>query len=336
MAAAQTIKVYILLAPVPLMLDFAGPVEVLRRANKIQDQIRFDVEYISVRNEMMSSAGIMLSGLSPLPDTLPDNSYLMVSGTTDDTIGTGSIPSAQDTQADKTQIINWLRRTFTNNQTLLTVCSGALLAARAGLFEGYRCTSHHDCIDELAAISPNIRVEENRLFTEDRGRSASAGVTSGTDMMLHIVGRILGVAAAADIAKHMVVYLRRTGNEPQLSPFLDGRSHLHPTIHRIQDMIASDPTDNWTVERLANSAYMSVRHFSRLFNKETGYSVPDYVNGLRIAIAENALRARKTNIESLVGDLGFSSSRHFRRAWQKHHDASPTEWRRQMLDAANG
>lgn len=336
MAATQTIKVYILLAPVPLMLDFAGPVEVLRRANKIQDQVYFDVEYIGVRNEIMSSAGIMLSGISPLPEKLPDNSYLMVSGTTENAIGTASIPSPQDIQKNKNEIIDWLRQTVTSDQTLLTVCSGALLAARAGLFEGYRCTSHHDCMEELASISPNIRIEENRLFTEDRGRYASAGVTSGTDMLLHIVGRILGVAAAADIAKHMVVYLRRTGNEPQLSPFLDGRSHLHPTIHRIQDMIASDPTDNWTVERLASNAFMSVRHFSRLFNKETGYSVPDYVNSLRIAIAENALRAQKTNIESLVGDLGFSSSRHFRRAWQKHHDTSPTEWRRQMLAAANG
>ncbi|MCZ4272331.1 GlxA family transcriptional regulator [Maritalea porphyrae] len=324
---AQHIKVHILLAPNPLMLDFAGPAEVLRRANKIQSEIIFDVQYIAPRDEMMTSAGLKVSGLSKLPNQLQPNCFLMVSGTTKDILGDLPSPSAAQRTADNEKIVEWLRATFTAKQTLLTICSGALLAARAGLFDGYRCTTHHDCLEELRSISPQIKIEENRLFTEDRNRFASAGITSGTDLMLHIVGKKLGIAAAAEIAKHMVVYARRNGDAPQLSPWLQGRSHLHPTIHRIQDLIAADPTKDWDVGSLAKHAHMSARHFSRLFNNQTGLSVPDYVNGLRIAIAENALRAEQINIEHLVGDLGFGSSRHFRRAWQKHHQLSPTQWR---------
>ncbi|WP_299347824.1 GlxA family transcriptional regulator [uncultured Maritalea sp.] len=324
---AQHIKVHILLAPNPLMLDFAGPAEVLRRANKIQSEIIFDVQYIAPRDEMLTSAGLKVSGLSKLPNQLQPNSFLMVSGTTKDILGDLPSPSAAQRAADNKTIIEWLGTAFTKEQTLLTICSGALLAARAGLFDGYRCTTHHDCLEELRSISPQIKIEENRLFTEDRNRFASAGITSGTDLMLHIVGKKLGIAAAAEIAKHMVVYARRNGDAPQLSPWLQGRSHLHPTIHRIQDLIAADPTKDWDVSSLAKQAHMSARHFSRLFNNQTGLSVPDYVNGLRIAIAENALRAEQINIEHLVGDLGFGSSRHFRRAWQKHHQLSPTQWR---------
>ena len=331
---AQHIKIYILLAPNPLMLDFAGPVEVLRRANKIQSDFVFDTEYIAPHAEMMTSAGLPVSGLGKLPENLPPKSHLMISGTTADILGSGDTPSRAQIEKDKQTIISWLRNTVTKDQTLLTICSGALLAAHAGLFDGYRCTTHHECLDELRGISPHIRIEENRLFTEDRNRFASAGITSGTDLMLHIVGKKLGLAAAADIAKHMVVYARRNGDAPQLSPFVQGRSHLHPTVHRIQDLIAADPTKDWDVQTLSREAHMSARHFSRLFNAQTGLSVPDYVNGLRIAIAENALRAQKVNIEHLVGDLGFGSSRHFRRAWQKHHQLSPTQWRDEQIGSA--
>ena len=327
MVATQHIKVYILLAPVPLMLDFAGPTEVLRCANRVQDEFHFDVEFIAPQTEMLTSIGLPLTGISLLPEKLLAGDILLVSGSTNDILGNANPPSCAKMAGDKLTIVDWLRTRVTQGQTLLTVCSGALLAARAGLLDGYRCTTHHDCLEELRSINPAIKVEENRLFTEDRGRYTSAGITSGTDLMLHVVGKKLGIGYAAAIAKHMVVYSRRSGTDPQLSPWLQGRSHLHPTIHRIQDLIAQEPTKDWDVQSLARQAHMSPRHFSRLFNQQTGLSVPDYVNGLRIAIAENALRAQNTQIEQLVGDLGFSSSRHFRRAWQKHHDLSPTQWR---------
>lgn len=332
MVVTQHIKVYILLAPVPLLLDFAGPAEVLRCANRVQDKIHFDVEFIAPHTEMLTSVGLPLRGISPLPKGLAPGDILLVSGSTNEILGDANLPTTNETANDKQLIVNWLRATFTERQMLLTVCSGAILAARAGLLDGYQCTTHHDCLEELRSISPRLKVEENRLFTQDRNRFTSAGITSGTDLMLHIVGQKLGIGFAAAIAKHMVIYARRSGNDPQLSPWLQGRSHLHPTVHRVQDLIAQDPTAIWDVKTLAREAHMSERHFSRLFNNETGLSVPDYVNGLRIAIAENALRAQNTQIERLVGDLGFGSSRHFRRAWQKHHQLSPTQWRQNQLD----
>jgi len=331
MGTTQRIKTYILLAPHPLMLDFAGPAEVLRRANVIQDKMQFDVEFIAPHTQMQTSVGLPLTGISLLPAKPQPNAILLVSGCTDKILGSTTQSPDPSHADDHKTIVDWLRNSFEENQTLLTVCSGALLAAKAGLLDGYRCTTHHECLEELRSISSKVKVEENRLFTEDRNRYSSAGITSGTDLMLHIMGKKLGIAAAAEIAKHMVVYARRNGSDPQISPWLQGRSHLHPTVHRIQDIIAQNPTADWDVKKLADQAHMSARHFSRLFNHETGLSVPDYVNGLRIAIAENALRARHTQIEQLVGDLGFGSSRHFRRAWQKHHELPPTQWRQSQL-----
>lgn len=328
----QRIPVFILLGPMPLMLDFAGPAEALRHANKVQNDVRFEVQFISPREELITSIGLPLANLAPLPETLPDNALLIISGNTGHVTGFGEMPDDTQLAKDENAIISWLKAQKLTSQTLMTICSGALMAARAGLFDGYKCTTHFDCLEELKSINGEIKIEENCLFTEDRNRYSSAGVTSGTDLILHLISKWVSISTAAHVAQHMVVYLRRSGNSPQLSPFLSGRSHVHPTIHRIQDLIAADPSKPWSVENLAEHAFMSARHFSRLFNAQTGYSVPDYVNGLRIAIAENLLQAKPIHIEQLVDKLGFQSARHFRRAWQKHHQLSPTEWRRSKID----
>lgn len=332
--APTRIKTYFVVGPTPLMLDIAGPCEVLRGANMAQNQWRYEVEFISAQPNAPSSMGLALSDLKPLPERIEEDAMVVISGNASAMPGFAAMPTEQQTKNANTQLEDWLRRTITPKHKVVTVCSGALNAARAGLFDDKRCTTHHKCLDELRDISPKLKVEENRLYIEDGNRYSSAGITSGIDLMLYIVGQQLGLAIAAQIAQHMVVFTRRDGNEPQLSPFLQGRSHLHPTIHRIQDQVTTDPALNWTVERLAAEAHMSARHFSRLFNQETGLSVPDYVNGLRIAMAEHRLKAQHISIEKLVDDLGYNSARQFHRAWKQRHNQSPRQWQRAQLASA--
>ena len=105
--------------------------------------------------------------------------------------------------------------------TVVSICAGAMLAARAGLLDGYACTTHYLDCEELARVAPAARVVDNRLFVEDRDRFTSAGVTAGIDLMLYMVSRKLGHAMAAAIARYLVVYLRRGGAEPEISPWLE-------------------------------------------------------------------------------------------------------------------
>src|SRR6187399_2217940 len=111
--------------------------------------------------------------------------------------------------------------------------------------------------------------------------------------MLHVIADRLGHACAMAVARYMVVYMRRGGADPQLSPWLEGRNHIHPVIHRIQDAIASDPSRLWSVAELADVAGASVRNLSRLFNAHTGMSVTDYVNRMRITLAGEILKSSK-------------------------------------------
>ncbi len=135
----------------------------------------------------------------------------------------------------------------------MTICSGALLAARAGLLDGYSCTTHHLTIGELERLAPAARVQENRLFVEDGERLTSAGITAGIDLMLHIVAGLADHATALAVARYLVVYLRRSGSDPQLSPWLEGRNHMNPscTAHRMPSPMIRWRTGLWSGWRIS-------------------------------------------------------------------------------------
>ncbi|SOC12996.1 GlxA family transcriptional regulator [Stappia indica] len=325
-ARVRTIPVFVVVPPRALLLDIAGPVEVLRKANMEQAQLCFDVAYVGPAADVTSSVGLAVTGIAPLPAALPDGAMVVVSGAADRPLG-----SETDTRKDdaplEAEIADWLRRAVRPGIRLVTICSGALLAARAGLLEGRECTTHHAAIEDLRRAAPTARVRDNRLFVEDGERLTSAGITAGIDLMLAIVAREAGHDVALAVARYLVVYLRRGGADPQLSPWLEGRNHIHPAIHRVQDAVAGDPARAWTVAALARLAATSPRNLSRLFNDHTGLSVTDFVNRMRIALAREMVLGSRLDMEEIAARAGFSSARQFRRAWNRLHPASPTSLR---------
>ncbi|MGB0671702.1 MAG: GlxA family transcriptional regulator [Rhodospirillales bacterium] len=329
--APRRLPVWMVVPPRSLLLDIAGPMEVLRKANLLQDQLAFDVHFVGPSPQAMTSIGLSVAGLLPLPDSLPANSLVVLSGATQDIMGAPPLDSAADDR-DRAAIVAWLARTFQPGHRLISICSGALLAARAGLLDGYACTTHHGCCAELAALAPKARVLENRLFVEDRDCLTSAGVTAGIDLMLHVVSGLLGPAIAMEIARYLVVYLRRAGGDAQLSPWLAARNHLHPGIHRAQDLLSADPAKPWSVERLAREAGVSPRHLSRLFNRHAGCSLPDYLNGLRVALARDLVSQTRLDMENIAERAGFASTRQFRRAWGRLYDQPPSQFRSDHRD----
>lgn len=318
----DVIPVFILVPPDTLLIDIAGPLEVLRYANQEQDRVRFAYRYISTKTRQQTSIGLALDGLEPLPDTLPDNALLIISGSL--TVDMAEIAR----QAELKMLKRWLSATVRADTKLATICSGALLAAAAGLMEGYQCTTHAECLEELRSLAPTARVLENRLYVEDGNRFSSAGISTGIDLMLHLVGRFASPQTALAAARKMVIYLRRSGQDPQMSPWLSGRNHIHPAIHRAQDAIMADPARDWSLPGLAGIAHLSERHLSRLFREHVGLSVVDYVNLMRVTLAQELLKQSRLDMESLAQRAGFASSRHMRRIFVQHHGVSPSVFRK--------
>jgi transcriptional regulator GlxA family with amidase domain len=325
-AATRVIPVFVVLPPRVLLLDVAGPIEVLRKADLEQADVRFDVCFVGPARKLGSSIGLAVTGIAALPTRLPDGAMLIVPGQADIPLGEAVTTAAQN-DAYEAIIVEWLRRVVRPGIRLVTICSGALLAGRAGLLDGFECTTHHGCTAELAQDAPAACVRENRLYVVDGERMTSAGITAGIDLMLHIVAREVGPGCALAVARFLVVYLRRAGGDPQLSPWLEGRNHMHPSIHRAQDAVAGNPAREWTVPTLAREAATSPRHLSRLFNEHTGMSVTDFVNRMRVALASELLAGSRLDMEAVAERSGFASARQLRRAWGRLHPSPPSHSR---------
>ncbi|WP_423067405.1 GlxA family transcriptional regulator [Devosia sp. CN2-171] len=323
--APRRIPVYCVLPARTLLLDVAGPMEALRGANLVQAEVAFDVRYVGPLPELTSSVGLRLTGIEPLPDAIEPDAMVIISGHSEYPLSAGNPIEPEEAGSD--EIVTWLRGIVRPGIRLVCICAGALLAARAGLLADRACTTHFsDCAD-LAAIDPSARVLENRLYVEDGERYTSAGITAGIDLMLHIIGQLTSPATAAAVARYLVVYVRRAGTDPQLSPWLEGRNHIHPAVHRVQDAITAEPARNWSLETLASIAIASPRHLSRLFNDHTGMSIPDYINRLRVALARQLVTETRLDMERVAERAGFASSRQLRRAWGRVSPIPPNATR---------
>ncbi len=320
--ARRHIDVTVIVPPRALLLDIAGPIEVLRRANIEQQDVQFDVRYASPARAVASSIGLTLSGIDALPDALADDAMIVVPGNADNVAFGADTPDAT-VERDEAAIVAWLARSVRASHTLVTICSGAMLAARAGLLDGHECTTHFSVCGQLASLAPRARVLENRLYVADGRRCSSAGVTAGTDLMLHLVATLCSPSVALAVARHLVVYLRRSGSDPQLSPWLEGRNHIHPAVHRAQDAIAADPSRAWTLAALARIASTSPRHLSRLFNEHAGMGLPEYINRLRVSLARELIGQTRLDMERVAERSGFASARQLRRAWRRSYATPP-------------
>ena len=316
------------------MLDIAGPAEVLRRANLEQDRVRFDVHYCGPSTSVLTSIGLTVSEIAPLPVSLPEGAMVVLAGDVDVVM----LPdqretSLSDDEADEVLLVEWLKAAIRPDHLLVCVCSGALFAARAGLLSSHDCTTHHTCCEELAQLAPDARVVENKLYVEDRNRLTSAGITAGIDLMLHLVV-VWSTFCAMKVARHLVVYLRRSGNDPQLSPWLTGRNHLHRAVHRVQDAIAAAPAKPWTLDALAEIAGASSRHLSRLFNENVGMNIPDFINHLRVVLAHEYLSHTQLDMENVAERVGFTSTRQLRRTWRRYYPMPPSHVRSHRSERA--
>jgi len=317
------IDVVMLVEPRSLLLDLAGPAEAFRLANQALQRrgepAAFRLRFVAAQPSCSSSVGLQLAGLEPLPDTLPPNAWLMLVGCRH--AQPGEAPPGSAELADQLRTQNWLHgrgQALLNRPEgrLLSICSGALLAARAGLLEGRRCTTHHELLDELRRQAPRSEVVDNRVFVIDGQVACSAGITAGIDLCLHLIAQHCGDAIGAAVAQTMVVYLRRSPQDPELSPLLAHRNHLHPALHRTQDAVCADPARDWSLERMAEVAHVTPRHLSRLFAAHTHTTPLAYLQAIRMERARRA-QARGASLQQAALEAGFSSDQQLRRTRRK-------------------
>jgi transcriptional regulator GlxA family with amidase domain len=186
----------------------------------------------------------------------------------------------------------------------------------------------------LRALAPRAQVIDNRVFVVDGPLASSAGITAGIDVALHLIAEECGEALAASVAEDMVVYLRRSPRDTELSPFQMHRRHLHPTVHRVQDAIVSEPERDWDMASLARVGQAAQRHVLRLFIDHAGISPLHYLRLIRLERARQSLEYGAT-VSRAAAVAGFGSDLQLRRAWSRQWGGSPRDAARAAGAGAN-
>jgi transcriptional regulator GlxA family with amidase domain len=312
-------QVLFALLPEVVLLDVAGAADAFRMAGQFAPG-SYELQFVGPEPSVRSAVGLQLHQLQPLPGSVPDGSIVVITGVSSRALDLNS-PAVK-------RLTEWLSKISANpTVTLMCVCSGSLLAAQAGLLRGRECTTHHEFVETLADLEPTATVHGNRIFVEDGSVFTSAGVTSGIDLALHIIGQQLGHKVAVAVARDLVVYMRRTTADPQLSAWVMHRNHIHPAVHKVQDAIARNPAADWTAEKLAAIACMSARNLARLFSEHADCSPLDYVQRLRVALAREMVMNSDLALERVAERSGFSSAHHLRRVWRRWERVPPAECR---------
>jgi len=325
-AAAQLIDVLFVIVPHSLLLDIAGPAEAFRLANLHRERRgqapRFRLRFAGPTAKPPTSVGLALADLEPLPERLTSPTWIVLAGQ----------PAANLSRVtpEVAAIARWLKglsESVLSDETphrVLAICSGALLAARAGLVSGRSCTTHHELLSALRALAPRATVIDNRVFVVDGPVASSAGITAGIDLALHVIAEECGEALAASVAEDMVVYIRRSPRDPELSPFLVHRRHLHAAVHRVQDAIVTRPERDWDMAALAAVAHATERHLLRLFTDHAGVSPLHYLRLIRLERARLSIECGAT-VTRAAEVAGFSSGLQLRRAWKSQYGGSPSD-----------
>jgi transcriptional regulator GlxA family with amidase domain len=326
-ARAHLIDVLFVILPHSLLLDIAGAAEAFRLANQHRGRSGlppcFRLRFAAPNEVQETSVGLAIAGLEPLPEELGPSTWVVVVGQPSEHVGlvTPAILTAA----------RWLNRHLgesllegTGGHRLVTICSGTLLAARAGLLGNRRCTTHHELLHTLRALAPRAKVLENRVFVVDGPLASSAGITAGIDVALHLIAEECGEALAASVAEDMVVYLRRSERDPEESPFRRHRGHLHTTVHRVQNAILNQPERDWNMAALALAGCTTERHLLRLFLEHARVSPLQYLQAIRLERARQALEYG-ASVTGAAEFAGFRSALQMRRAWGREWGGSPRD-----------
>ncbi len=301
------------------LLDVAGPAEVFKTAGRFGAD--YEIALLSPMGEDVTSNlgfGVAVDGpasTGPVADT-----FLVP--------GSDHIPRMPVPQA----LVDAARVPAARARRVASICTGAFILAAAGLLAGKRATTHWQVTRELASRCPTCRIEADAIYVRDGNIYTSAGVTAGIDLALALVEEDHGPDVTRDVARALVVYMKRSGGQSQFSAPLQGSPPRSPALQTVTDLVTADPLGDHSLAQLANHLNVSTRHLTRLFRDELSTTPGRYVEDIRFDIARAYLDQGHTATHA-AALAGFPSYESMRRVFAKRVSMSPAAYQRQFSTA---
>lgn len=318
-------------------LDVSGPAEVFAGVNTYLDAAGLDLTTGYDVTIASPDGGVVATESAVGIDSVP---FVEIAGTIDTLVIAGgfSVWRHRENSAFVDALVEFIDRTA----RLVTVCSGAALAAATGALDGHRVTTHWARADRLAAAHPNVEVDADPIFINSPAARpggpdiwSSAGVTAGIDLALAIVECDHSADIAQEVGRWLVMYLRRPGGQSQFAaPTWIRRAPIGP-IQAAQELVVADPGGDHRIAELARQVAMSERNFVRRFTEEVGLSPAKYVARIRIDAARHELERSDDTVAAIARRCGFGTAETLRRSIHRHLGVSPEAYRQRFSHHTN-
>ncbi|MCP1419776.1 transcriptional regulator GlxA family with amidase domain [Pseudomonas laurylsulfativorans] len=312
--------VAMVLFPDFLLLDMAGPMEVFSIANRY---LKPDDHYVlsTIGTEpgaLRASNGVSVQADRHIDQASEGFDLLLVPG------GPGAYNERHP------PLLDWLRHNVGRSAGYGSICTGAFVLGHAGLLDGYRVTTHWHYTERLIKGFPKATVETDQIFVQDRNLITSGGVTAGIDLALSVVAQDHGKKVAQDVAKVLLVVMKRQGGQAQFSPLTAAVAPHETAITRVQNHVLEHLEEPFNIERMASLANMSPRHFARVFARDVNMTPMEFLQNARIDCARNLLETTELPLKTVAFKSGFGSVRHMRFLFSEKLGLTPTQYREQF------
>lgn len=301
-------------------LDVTGPAEVFATAGREAGTELYRVVVVSPDGgDVECSSGMTLGARSSLRDHPGGIDTFVVPGS-----------PAWDRAMGDEPLVAAVAEGVGRSRRVAAVCGGAFLLGAVGLLDGRRATTHWTCLDDLERCFPEAKVERGPIFTQDGAVFTSAGVTAGIDLALALVEDDHGPHLARQIARFLVVFMQRPGNQDQFSARMRHDPPSHSALRGLLDSIAADPSGDHGLAALSARAGYSERHLARLFVRELGASPSRYVDEVRLEAARALLESGDASLEVVAQRSGLGSAETLRRRFTQAVGVPPGAYRQRF------
>jgi transcriptional regulator GlxA family with amidase domain len=307
------------------ILDLVGPLQVFARASDMYLRDHpgappiYSVEVVSIApgRSLIANCGLRFSA---------NKTFREVRGKIDTVLVAGGDVIEQNKMSRGA--VGWLKKITARTRRVGSVCTGAMLLARAGLLDGRRATTHWNWCETLIRCAPRTDVDPDPIFVRDENIYTSAGVTAGMDLALALVEEDYGSQLALQVARNLVLYLRRPGGQSQFSAALSLQGTDRKPLRELEGWVLDHLDQPLTVPVLAQRVAMSPRNFARVFTKEMRTTPAKFVERLRIEAARRRLEESQNSIEMIAAECGFGNVNSMRNVFQRALKIPPGQYRR--------
>ena len=225
-------------------------------------------------------------------------------------------------------LVEALRAAHRRGARLVSICTGVFVLAATGLLDGRRATTHWNWCQTLIKRAPRADVDPDPIFVRDENIYTSAGVTAGMDLALALVEEDHGSKLALQVARNLVLYLRRPGGQSQFSAALSLQATDRKPLRELEAWVLDNLHRPLTVAVLAQRVAMSPRNFARVFNKEMKTTPAKFVERLRVEAARRRLEESQNSMETIAAECGFGYVNSMRNVFQRTLKIPPGQYRR--------